>query len=450
MKRILSSVKKLRAGIARSFPVTITLSAVLLSVTLNMRAAWFAKFDGVDGSASWAGDVDGDGRGDVGMIRAGAYMSGIQDASGNFTWTAPRSIGTTNVSGATIGHLLDPNRFALAVTSPDINRINIFDLTPGASGVPVSVFLPSIGPNVVVATDIGGVGNTAHEDFFITSILNSGAPNRFTTLRNTGGASFPEIQDEVMISFEHGNAVVLKLNDPQIVGVMERGGVTDTFRGLSFASGVMQNIISLAGLPRGSEFLYGNFGGTALSRFLFYRPGESNLLVSAVQEPVPGTFTFGALSTFQMGHALEFVAALPGAQPGEIRHKFFAIVDRSQLARVYDFDGTNAPTVVQTFAPAEGEIFFGGIGIGNNDFMIFSRPAIGGQLTAGHKFAVHRHVNGAYVPGQTGALPMISALSHAANVFEFRFEPFVNAVPNLLRSLDASDWSSLFMLNGNP
>ena len=83
-----------------------------------------------------------------------------------------------------------------AVTAPDANRVNLLDAAnPNAAGVPVSVFIPSLGPNLVAAVDIGGAGNTAFDDLFVGSVYNTGTLWRYSTVRNTNGSGFAVLAD---------------------------------------------------------------------------------------------------------------------------------------------------------------------------------------------------------------------------------------------------------------
>ena len=47
-------------------------------------------------------------------------------------------------------------------------------------------------------------------------------------------------------------------------------------------------VATVAGLPAGSDYAVGNFRGSPLREFIFYKPGENNLTVRPVEEPAPG------------------------------------------------------------------------------------------------------------------------------------------------------------------
>src|SRR5439155_6158743 len=144
------------------------------------------------------GDFDGDGRADVVIVdkETGKYRLGYQLTEGVFTWLDNRPSGIKGITGFSIGHLLATNFDALAFTSPDANQITMVDVSsPTAAARSVTVpFTAALGPNTVVAIDIGGAGNTSLDDLYVASIYNSPDPNLGTLLRNDG-AEFPRLSE---------------------------------------------------------------------------------------------------------------------------------------------------------------------------------------------------------------------------------------------------------------
>ena len=77
--------------------------------------------------------------------------------------------------------------------------------------MPVAVFIPSLGPNLVAAVDIGGVGNTPLHDLFVGSMYNGAAAYRYSTVRNTDGLNFNLLTDAgVTALMQRANRVSLK------------------------------------------------------------------------------------------------------------------------------------------------------------------------------------------------------------------------------------------------
>src|SRR5262245_5606231 len=137
-------------------------------------------------------DVNGDGRPDIVVVDrvTGIYRIAYGQANGTNLWVDGRPSGVENVTGFAAGRVLNTTRDALLFTSPAANRINVFDASAvGQAGQPINVFIDSLGPNRVAALDIGGSGNTAHDDIYSPSTENTAAePYRVTLTRSTGGA----------------------------------------------------------------------------------------------------------------------------------------------------------------------------------------------------------------------------------------------------------------------
>ena len=115
--------------------------------------------------------------------------------------------------------MLATNQEALAFTSPDANQITLVDVSsPTAPGKPVTVpFTAALGPNTVVAVDIGGAGKTGLADLYVGSIYNSPDPSQATLLRNDG-AEFPKLAEAPLAGpAARGNRLSLKAGGPELL-----------------------------------------------------------------------------------------------------------------------------------------------------------------------------------------------------------------------------------------
>jgi hypothetical protein len=393
------------------------------------------------------GDFNGDGLRDLIIVdkATGNYRLAYQLSPGLYTWVSPRASGILPVSSLAIGRLIATNQDALALTGPEANRVNILDASsPSSAGLPASAFIPSLGPNVVGAIDMGGSGNTAQDDLYVGSIYNdSGSAPHETLLRNDG-TNRTLIADNVLspvTSFrEKANQVTLKTNATVRLGLWERNTTTnsDTFRAYSFPGGSPLESLSIGALITASRFDYvhGQFATTnPLCQFLFFSAGFSVVWGYQVQEPSPGLFSFGSLDTFNFTNALERLVVLPGTN----ETKLLAIFSGGSSAAVYKFDGVNPPVPVQQIAADSGEHFTGAGVLGQNGFMAYSAPL--GQGVSS-RFKQWNWNGSSYTAGASGSLPGINQFTASGNVLQFRFEPFVTNVPQLLRINNAGDWSS--------
>lgn len=391
---------------------------------------------------SATGDFDGDGREDIVIVdkSSGNYRIAYQLAAGNYTWVKARASGVENVSGLAVGRLLNVNRDALAFTAPDANRINVLDASNvNVPGLPVAAFPEVTGPNLVIALDIGGAGNTAHHDLLVGSRFNSPLilAHQLALLRNNG-ASFSSLGTGPLAGLSaRGNRIQLKTGQPELAGLLLPGAVNDTFATYDLSTGAAIAGPTANALPPGSDYVFANFRGTMLREFLFYQAGQTSLRLRPVTEPMPGTLLFGVETAFALAQPIQQVFALPGA-PGV---KLLVIFGGGQTATVFNFDGLNQPVALQTFAAAAGESFTGAAALGSHHLMLFSAPA--GE-TVSTKFETHNFNGSTYVAGAAGNLPKLTPLTGRASVFYFQQPPFVSPAPHFLGSVSAGDFTSLF------
>lgn len=432
-----------RPGLARLAAFTsLLLLALALALALGPAPARAGFAYESTHEITATGDFDGDGREDVVIVdkATGSYRVAHQLVAGQHSWSAPRASGIAPVTSIAVGRLLDTSRDALAFTGPDANRVNILAAdNPASAGFPLPVFVPTIGPNLAVALDAGGAGNTPLDDLFVASVYNGAAPNQISLLRNNA-ATFTQIGASLVVPgpFGAGNAVTVKAGVPPMAASVQRGPGSDIFRAYNLSAGTLLVSIQLGSLPTNVNFVHAHFSQSALAQFLFYEPGTTNggLRLRPVLEPNPGVFTFGTEVVFNLGAPIQQVLVLPTAAGA----KLLVIHGGGEIARVYAFDGINAPTLEQELAPAAGETFAGAAPLANGSFTMLS--AAGGSSTSTRFQTYHPGAGGQFVAGQTGALPFLSAYSASANVFQFESEPFVAAAPNLLRTLNAGDWST--------
>lgn len=389
------------------------------------------------------GDFDGDGRQDVVIVDrdTGVFRIGYQLSAGVYTWADPRASGADNASAVAVGKLFQTTRDGLAVGSTLANRINLFDVpSVTGAGIPVSVFPPGIGPNAVVAINIPGSGDTPHDDLIIGSNGN-GAPNptRLAMMRNNAGAT-SLLLDSTYPLIISANRLVLKKTAPELVGAITRGTPTDSFHVYSPIVGSFNQTILVSGIAQGSRFLYGNFSGALFDHVLFYVPGNSNFVSNPSSEPSPAVYAIGAGVTFDLGKAISQLISSPATSADRLLALF-----QDGSGAVYNFNGSSAPTLIQTISPDAGERITGAIATPGGDLLTFSGP--GNTSTA---MRPYKNAGANYTPGVKTTLPGITPFSPDANVYVFAQEPFVSGSPNLLTSMSAGDWTSDLALSGSP
>ena len=394
------------------------------------------------------GDFDADGRPDLVIAdkATGVYRLGYQLSETNYTWGAARASGVKPLTGFNVGRLITLTNDALVFTGVEANRINILDVADySTAGLPASVFIPSLGPNMAGAIDIGGPGPTLHDDLYVCSILNGGSNPRETLIRNDGSTR-TNLADNPLAPItswlERANKVTVKTNLPPRLGVFKRkiGPSVEQFRIYDFAGGSASLTCGLGMLdtPIPAEYVFAQFATTnSLTQFLFYHPSDNFFLRYQVVESPPGTTNFSLLlgNDFHLPQPIDRIFVLPTTNGA----KLLVIFAGGDSAGVYDFDGVTAPTPVQTFTPDPGEHFTGAGVMGKNGFMAYSAPL--GQNTTS-KFKQWNWNGTGYTAGASGSLPSVSQFTASGNVLQFQYEPFVTNLPVLLRINNAGDWSS--------
>jgi formylglycine-generating enzyme required for sulfatase activity len=323
--------------------------ASLVSVPLNLRGAEAPLSFVYETPTEFfsTGDFDGDGRTDLVIVdkESGKYRLGYQLASGIFTWEDCRISGLKPISGFTVGNLLAPKIDGLAFTTPDANQINLADVSsPTTPTRPIAVpFTAALGSSTLIALDIGGDGNTPLADLFVGSILNSPEANQATLLRNDG-KEFPKLSDATLPApAVRANRLPLKTGQPEMACFLLTDDKGDTLRVENVSSGKMTTAATVTGLPSGSEYAAGNFRGSPLPDFLFYKPGEKSLTVRPVEE-AGGQFQFGQGNSFDLGDPIRRVVSLHQTA-GE---KLLVIFGKGEKAGLFNFDGAKAPALIQT------------------------------------------------------------------------------------------------------
>jgi hypothetical protein len=389
-----------------------------------------------------AGDFDGDGRADAVIVdrASGVYRIGYGGPGGG-TWVPARASGVEDASGAGAGRLFALNRDALAVASEQANRVNLIAANdPAVASLPQNVFTPGIGPSEVAVLNIGGAGNTAHEDLFVaTAGLELGGVRRVLVRNNAGTTSILTNQTTVQ-RLRRANPIRLKVGQPEVVAGFAQSGADESLVVIPVASGAFGAAVS-AGVHNDASYAAGFFGGGNLARLLVYRRGQTRLLAQAVLEGPPDVFSISAARTNDVGFRIAQVTVLDSTP---VRLLVLGTAAGS-AARVYDFDGTNAPVLRQEFAVPAGERYSGAVATDGGGFKLFTS---GDVDQPSQRFYSYRFSGGVHSADGSGELPSLNVWGTPANVFLFNEEPFVSLAPRLIASLNAADWSRSATVGG--
>lgn len=345
------------------------------------------------------GDFDGDGRTDfvIADKETGKYRLAYQLQPGQLSWVDNRPSGIKPVSGFSVGPVLAEKRDALIFSSADANQLSLVDVSSAAApSRPVLLpFSAALGPNMVVAADVGGEGNTPLADFFVGSIYNSPDENLATLLRNDG-AEYPKLADAALPGVAaRGNRLRIKAGHPEFVGLLIAGMDGDTFRVEDVRTGKAQTVASVAGLPTGSDYLFGQFGDSAANEFFFFKPGESGVACRTLKES-GDKLEFAPPRQFDLGSPIQRMLQLSAS-------KFLALVGQGEKAVVFEYTGKDAPAAKQTIFATNN--LFSAAAVLPNGFVLISEPEAGKFSTRYHVYTVSGLE---YASGYFGALPTLA------------------------------------------
>ena len=390
-------------------------------------------------------DLDGDGREDLLVLDrgSGGFRAAYQLSQGTWTWFPARASGIGAVAGIAAGKWFSTDEDALAVTSPLANRVHIVRI-PVPGGLPVlhPVFPEGTGPDQLASPDIGGPGNTVHDDLWVATVENgSPDPHKIHSVRHDGSA-FNGIASTVETRRPF-QARTVRLKDGGYRHVVYLGleaGQDDLLTIVSHATG-SGIITATSAVPAGSRWVSGNIAGGGLHHFLAWRRGESAFLAIPVEEDAPDTFSLGSSGSFDTGIAIGSVHVVQS----ENGPRLLVIGESGEAAQVFSFDGTNPPALVQEITGPGNELISGCLPLAGGGFQLLSAAPGSGYSTTAVPYSPD---GGSFLPGPPAGLPSFQAASLRANTFAFAGEPFVDPQAQLLGRYNAPDWTSAPVLQG--
>lgn len=350
-----------------------------------------------------AGDFDGDKRPDLAIIEkdSGKVRLAFQAEPGVWSWSEWRPAGTKFVTGAGVGRLLSPDKDALVFASADANLLTIADAShvqqPPA---PISLPLTVLGPNSVIALDIGGADNTPLADLALGSIYNSDpTPNLQQLFRNRGGQFSKLEQFTLPGPTTRANRVQLKAGGANFAAALISGDAGDSLHVASFANGQTEPVLEFEGLPAGSDYVVGQFGGSPLSTFIAYKSGSPELRVRAVAE-AGASFAAGAEATYKLPQPVRqlFVVQLGREQ------RLLALYEEPATGGVFTFDGKSAPVLAQPVAAPTDEVLWTA-GVLEQGFVLLSANPI---ARVAERFHIYTPEGGAFARTRFGMLPTLA------------------------------------------
>lgn len=345
-----------------------------------------------------SGDFNGDDQQDLAIVdrASGRVRIGYRVSTEFFNWVDWRSSGAKSITGVSVGRLVDAKRDSLAVVSADGNQISVLDApNPGVTTEPLNIPCEVLGPNAVVAVDIGGAGNTPLHDLYVASIYNTDPENHVTLFR-AEGKTFTQTADlPTKNAAARGTRVTLKQDGAELAATLSGTGDSAAWQVESLASGKPEEVASLSGVPADATYFLGNFRGKPAKEVIFFKSEAESFALSALDE-AGGKFKAAPLQTIALPQAArQLVAAESGG-----KSRLLAICGTNEPAQLLDFDGAKAPVLAQTLGGVTNKVLTSGIAL-PDAIVLFSALMPGRAVT---HYQVHVLKDGKFKAAAYGAL----------------------------------------------
>jgi hypothetical protein len=382
-----------------------------------------------------AGDFNGDGIADVLVLdkATGNARVGYSDGNGGLTWSAPLVSGVENATGLGVEHFLQQTNDAIAVTSPGFNQLNLVDLSHANAAGPPQTFAPmGIGPHSVVGLRAPhGSISPGLPFLLVASSFNDASAELLDLLQWSGAPLYYGLFNETG-SFDRPNALDINSNTPTLAVGLVRGAINDALHIWEFDN-IPGAVGTFSNLPSGSAYVFGNFNGEALPRFVFYQPGGSNLAIVPLVQTNSG-FAFGPVLSVALTQAVQQVFFLQIGADGSALIQFGDGVQGLRLPG-------NSPVIsakYRTGAGAAGNVFTGIVPFTNGQFALLDAPP--GSAASAHAQVISFDGTN-FTQRSSSNLPLVNTRNTTANVWLFQLEPFVNRSPGFIASLSSPDWT---------
>ena len=414
------------------------LCSLLLLLLCSAPAALASFVYETDTEFISSGDFNGDGIPDVLVLdkATGNARVGCQNNLSALNWSATLVTGAAQVTGCTVGHFLNGTRDALAITAAQLNRVYLFDLSNSNSTAPPVVVTPAgLGPHAMtgLAAPFGGAP-LPYASLAVASSLNNAPAERVDLLMlNAGGVTTSIQQTTVSESgvFERLNELQLGAGALSVAVGLVRGS-NDTLRAWQYTNYVASVAFSRSNLPPGGDYVFGAFNNETLPRFVFYVPGQSNLIIQPLQQTTNGlNFSPGFQVAFTEAVQRVFYTQLGG--DGTLLIQF-----GDGMVGARPSSGGNTLSNLYRFGPDTiGNVFTAAVPLGDGRFALLSAPAGDGSSARAQVF---QFSGGTYMPTNSSDLPARTTRSSRANVWLLDAEPFVSDQPGFIASLNGGDW----------
>jgi hypothetical protein len=388
------------------------------------------------------GDYDDDGDVDLaildrysGMVRVlyrvtpGSVVSG-----GNI------ATGMENLSGVTSGRFDSLTKDALALTTPNANKIHLLYPEDPAHTTPIPVN-GGPGSRTVTALDVPGSGNTAHDDLVITHGFGTGSlATTFVSLRNDGTTiAAPGIGSTINQQWVQPNALVPQTGASPILGVMSR--TTNRLRVGEVSGNVFTERFNIPSPPSG-WWATGFFGASTYADLLIWESGSATVKGARLGGSA-GAWTIGTATNHTLPAT---VSTLMTYRLSSGQSRVFVAYENGTASSLNYADGTGfSGARAISLAGLSGSVS-GAVALDGGHFLLTTTGADGST----GRYALFNDDGTTLSLLSHGALNTLSPRNSSPTVLLFDSAPLRNENALFLGALRAGDWTTLANLAGAP
>jgi len=300
---------------------------------------------------------------DKGRVRIGYALGG-----GIFDWVDWREGGTKSVTGVSVAKLFDAKRDGIALVSFDGNQLTVIDAASATKPTdPVNIPVDVLGPNLVLALDIPGEGNTPLADLMVPSSLNADDnPNKVTLFRNSAGKFNQLSESAAPVAGAHGNVITLKAGGPVLAAAICTSDAGTQLLVGSLASGQPQPVLTISNVPPGADYVVGDFRGTGRRELVIYTPGSAEITLQTVTE-AGGSLQAGPAKNFTLTQPVKQLVTVDGSK----RSRLLAVNGEDQLsADLLELDLEKSPTKLQSLLGQSNKVLHAAIALPDSILLV--------------------------------------------------------------------------------
>nr|MCU0781812.1 chitobiase/beta-hexosaminidase C-terminal domain-containing protein [Akkermansiaceae bacterium] len=365
---------------------------------------------------------------------SGGLRQANATSGGGLTMADSIATGASGLSGVAVGRFQFANRDAVAVTSPETNRVKIIALY----GVLRDAWPAGVGPRDIVGLPVPG-GTAGLDGLAALTVRNHplGGAFRRDVMNNTSGtlSSWATQTPSLTHTPRRALAVVRQPGDTPRYAELRTEGTSQVFAIHNSQDSALPVLTSCTGVLAGSSVCYGHFNPDhSRSVMVFHVPGEQTIQVSALNT----SLQLAAPVSHDLG--LRFAWVRPASAGSGLR--LIGCDTSGANLRVWRFGTTNVPSLVQTLAAPAGRVWRGVMAAADGGW--FAATGVPGRTESLslQRFTYQGMPQDRFVAGTTYDMAPLRAEELTGDILLFNGRPFFDNFPSLRGRLRTGGWTS--------